>query len=126
MSHVGPSFIALESALAASGDAEPLSPKTSAARFVTSEALTVALSETLASDRVVAVSARAAVSRATPLDDGVAALELAVMAGRGATLGAGGWAQPARAAAIEMTRTFFTNLTLVSESLVVHLNALSG
>lgn len=116
----------LESALAASGLAEPLSPKTSAARFVTSDALTVALSETLAGERLLALSARAAVSRATALDAALSALALAVVTGRGVTLGAGGWAQPARAAAIEMTRTFFTNLTLVSESLVVHLNALSG
>jgi hypothetical protein len=47
-------------------------------------------------------------------------------AGTGATLGAGGWAQPARAAAIEMIRTFFTSLTLVDEAVAVHQNALSG
>jgi len=124
---VGPSFIALESTpFPASGDAELLSPKTSAARLLTSEALTVALSETPACERERAVSARAVVSRATSLDAGLAALVLAVTTGKGAALGAGGWAQPEKAAAIEMSRTFFTNLTLVSESFVVHLNALKG
>jgi hypothetical protein len=125
MSHVGPSFIALESTRRPD-DAELLSPKTSAARLVTSESLTVALSETLAGERVLVLSARAALSRATALDDGLPVLALAVVTGTGAALGAGGWAQPAKAAAIEMSRTFFTSLTLVNEPVAVYLNALSG
>jgi hypothetical protein len=127
MSHVGPSFIALESPwLEASGATELLSPKTSAARLLTSEALTVALSGAAAGERVRAESARAAVSRVTPLDDGLASSELGVVIGTGATLGAGGWAQPTKTAAIEMSRTFFTSLTLVNEPVPVYLNALSG
>jgi hypothetical protein len=53
-------------------------------------------------------------------------LELTVVTGTGAALGAGAWAQPAEAAAIEMSRTFFTNLTLVNVAATVHLNALKG
>jgi len=106
--------------------AELLSPKTSAARLLTSEALTVALSDALAGERVLAVSARAAVSRAMALDDELSVLALAVVTGTGVTLGAGGWTQPAKAAAIEMRRTFFTSLTLVNEPVAVYLNALSG
>ena len=127
MSQVGPSFIAVESArLPAGDDAELLSPNTSAARLVTSEALTVALSVALVCEWERTVSARTAVSRSVPLGDALMAVELVDATGAGATLGAGGWAQPTRAPAIEMSRTFFTSLTLVSEPVVVHLNALSG
>jgi len=127
MSHVGPSFAALESPwLAVSDDAELLSPKTSAARLVTSEALTVALSLALACARACVVSARSAVSRPTPAADGLTASEPVAGMGTGATLGAGRWTQPANAAAMEMSRTFFTSLTLVNEPVPVYLNALSG
>ena len=126
MSHVGPSFVAPESVrLPANGDAALLSPKTSAARLLTSEALTVALSVAVACERVAMVSARGAVSREAPLDDELTA-EFVVATGTGATLGAGGWTQAAIAAAMEMSRTFFTNLTLVSEPVAVYLKALRG
>jgi hypothetical protein len=123
---VGPSFVALESTRAPEDAAEPLSPKTSPARLLTSEALTVTLSAALAWARVRVVSTRALVSRATPLDEGLTPSTLAAVTGTGATLGAGGWAQPAKPAAIEMSRAFFTSLTLVNEPVAVHLNALSG
>src|SRR5205823_10294100 len=89
-----------------------LSPKTSAARLLTSAALTWALSSArcvcgdrrIESDRMVLSTDRSlpAVGRAP--------LEALVCVGIGPTTGAGGGAQAARTAAVDSTKSFFTNL----------------
>ena len=110
MSHEGP---VAESAVAAVAVLPaPLSPKTSAARFVTSDSLTRAVS--VAGVDLVGVSARAPVSAdwvIVPAVRGPSALETgAGAAGSGARRGAGACVHAANVAATAISRILFTTL----------------